>query len=152
MHSDFSITPQRKNLDVAQRRMVLDELLEGSNSGMLRKKGDYTRVAEIFHTNRWTIAKLLEYYKQQKDAGKVSPDLHSKQAQRERASRVSTSAPFARRRRRFHSNAAPRCAGLLSRCWRSRSRRFTTTSRNSTYVVSHAILSPSSLTKTREGE
>ena len=78
MHSDFSITPQRKNLDVAQRRMVLDELLEGSNNGMLRKKGDYTRVAEIFHTNRWTIAKLLEYYKQQKDAGKVSPDLHSK--------------------------------------------------------------------------
>ena len=59
-------TSQRKNLDVAERRRVIDELLKGSNNGMLHK-GDYTRVAEMFHTNRWTIAKLWKDYTQQKD-------------------------------------------------------------------------------------
>ena len=38
----------RKNLDVAERRGVMDELLKGSNNGMLHKD-DYTRVAEMFH-------------------------------------------------------------------------------------------------------
>ena len=64
-------------MDVAERRRAIDELLKGRSSGMIRK-GDYTRVAEMFHTNRWTIAKLWKDYKQEKDTGKVSSDLRNK--------------------------------------------------------------------------
>ncbi|CAN0029583.1 unnamed protein product [Pylaiella littoralis] len=70
-------TPKRKNLNDAERSAVIVELHKGSNNGVLRK-GDFTRVALLFGTNRWTIAGLWKEYGRQKDAGVVSPDLHNK--------------------------------------------------------------------------
>ena len=53
-------------------------LLKGSNNGVLRK-GDLSRVAELYGSNRWAIAGLWKEYQRQKAAGAVCPDhLHNK--------------------------------------------------------------------------
>ena len=68
-------TPKRNNLNGAERSAVIAELLKGSNNGILRK-GDFSRVAELYGSNRWTIAALWKEYQRQKIAGAVCPDLH----------------------------------------------------------------------------
>lgn len=71
------IVKQRKNLNEAERRAVISELLMGSDAGTLAK-GDLTRVAQMFGTNRHSIAKLWKEYTKQKGAGVVDPDLSSR--------------------------------------------------------------------------
>ena len=63
-------TPKRNNLNDAERRAVIAELLKDSNNGVLRK-GDYSRVAELYGSNRWTIAGLWKEYQRQNAAGAV---------------------------------------------------------------------------------
>ena len=48
-------TPKRKNLNDGERSAVIAELLKGSNNGVMRK-GDCNGVAELYGSNRWTIA------------------------------------------------------------------------------------------------
>ena len=50
-------TPKRKNLNDAERSAVIAKLFKGSNNRVLRK-GDFGRVAELYGSNRWTIAGL----------------------------------------------------------------------------------------------
>ncbi|CAM9980554.1 unnamed protein product [Laminaria digitata] len=68
---------KRKNLTTPERRAVISELLTGSNKGTLAR-GDLTRVAQMFDTNRSTIAKLWKEYGKQKSNGVVDPDLSSR--------------------------------------------------------------------------
>ena len=63
-------TPKRKNLNDAERSAVIAELLKGSNNVVLRK-GDYSRVAELYGSKRWTIVGLWKEYQRQKAAGAV---------------------------------------------------------------------------------
>lgn len=75
--SDLRPIAKRKNLTIPERRAVISELLTGSNKGTLAR-GDLTRVAQMFDTNRYTIAKLWKEYGKQKSNGVVDPDLSSR--------------------------------------------------------------------------
>lgn len=75
--SDLPPIAKRKNLTIPERRAVISELLTGSNKGTLAR-GDLTRVAQMFDTNRYTIAKLWKEYGKQKSNGVVDPDLSSR--------------------------------------------------------------------------
>lgn len=68
---------KRKNLTDAERTAVIEELLKGSNNGVLRR-GDFGRVAGMFGSNPRTIAKLWKEYERQKADGVVRPDLRNK--------------------------------------------------------------------------
>ena len=46
------------------------------------RKGDLSRVAELYGSSRWTIAGLWKDYQHQKATGAVCPDLHKRRGNR----------------------------------------------------------------------
>ena len=78
------------NLKKGERRAVIDELLEGSNSGKLAH-GDSKRVAQQFGCSTKQVSAVWRQYKSQKDAGIAAPSLRSKRAEMKiQAGKVST--------------------------------------------------------------
>ncbi|CAM9716345.1 unnamed protein product [Ascophyllum nodosum] len=70
-------TSKRKNLTTAEKRGMIDELLKGSNNGILQR-GDLSRVADMYQQHRKTVGKYWRKYSKQKAAGVHSPDLHNR--------------------------------------------------------------------------
>ena len=68
---------KRNNLTISERRAVIVELLSGNNKGVL-VHGDVNRVAELFNSNRKTIAALWRAYQSQKVASVVDLDVGNK--------------------------------------------------------------------------
>ncbi|CAM9488852.1 unnamed protein product, partial [Ectocarpus sp. 6 AP-2014] len=56
---------------------MIDELLKGSNNGVLGH-GDLKRVAAMYEQTPKTVSKYWKMYKQHKEAGEADPDLHNK--------------------------------------------------------------------------
>ena len=134
---DAAGTVSRKNLK-DERRAVIDELLEGSNSGKLAH-GDIKRVAQQFGCSTKQVSAVWRQYKSQKDAGIAAPSLRSKRAGNYGRKGVDVEA-LREKLKQIPMKNRTTC-GLLLHSWSSLVRPSRGTSRNSARALPDAISS-----------
>ena len=135
---DAAGTVSRNNLKEDERRAVIDELLEGSNSGKLAH-GDIKRVTQQFGCSTKQVSAVCIQYKSQKDAGIAAPSLRSKHAGNSGRKGVDVEA-LREKLKQIPMKNRTTC-GLLLHSWSSLVRPSRGTSRNSARALPDAISS-----------